>query len=169
MNPLPLPFSPVRSRASISGRESGLTFIELSVGLGIIAILAVFLVPRMTDLFDKSKLELANQELVTVIAAVQQYRSQNGDYTGLTLKVLLDNGYYPGPYSGATPGTGQNTYGEDIAVTAVSSNADAQITYTFATAVGCAQMLDRLDGLQPIKGTPTCTNTPATLLTLVIE
>lgn len=143
--------------------QKGLTFIEMGVALAVIAGFALFFGPQLVGLFAKSKVELAHQEILTVIASSQQYRSINGDYDEITIKKLLDDGFYPGNYEGAKAGEEQNAYGKDITIVEANSDSDATLTYDFESVESCEQMEARVASISQLKGSANvCTGgTPA--------
>ena len=132
--------------------QAGITIVEISVGLAIIAFLAVFLGPRVAGLFSKTRVELASQEIIPLVVASQQYRQVNGGYADISFAALDTGGYHIEPFSEANT---KNAYGKDVALTSGSSGAAAVLTYLTDEDSDCAQISKRIGALNPV--TASCT------------
>ncbi len=149
--------------------ESGFTLIELSVALVVIGIVAIFLAPKITNIFGKTQIELANQELISLVTAAVSYRNLNGNYAGLGtsattaaqgLGVLANNGYYIAPFTGN--GNSENAYGAVTSLVEDAAPATATLTYTTDEAAQCNQLIDRVEDMGDV-GTPSCATTVLTV------
>lgn len=157
-------------------RERGFTLIELSVALVVIGIVAIFLAPKITNIFDKTRGELANQEILTLVTAAVAFRNITGNYTGLGaaaggggLKILADGGYFIAPFTdNAEP---ENAYGASTTLATASAGAAANLVYTTDTAAQCEQLEARLTGNNQMGEVTSaaCTGTGPATLTVVLN
>ena len=74
-------------------REKGLTLPEMLVWLGVFAVVGAFVAVQGGGILSGTRLEQANQEVQSVILAAQTWRSLKGNYTGISIKELEENGY----------------------------------------------------------------------------
>ena len=74
-------------------REEGLTLPEMLVWLGVFAVVGAFIAVQGSGILSGARLEQANQEVHSVVLAARTWRSLKGNYTGITVKELEDNGY----------------------------------------------------------------------------
>ena len=130
-------------------REKGLTLPEMLVWLGVFAVVGAFVAVQGGGILSGTRLEQANQEVQSVILAAQTWRSLKGNYTGISIKALEENGYN---VSFTVNGVnGVNLYDENVAI--ISSSAqDAKITYVTTSTTDCNQLLDRVSLLPSITG-----------------
>lgn len=147
-----------RKSAVFGKRENqeGITIVEISVGLAIIAVLAIFLAPRAGALFGKARVELAQQEMITLVTAAQQYRQAEQGYDSISLEKLDTDGYHIEPFSGSNA---KNAYGKDIGLSVDSET--AKFIYPVEEASDCNQLKIRLDSLNPVDAS--CADTVLTV------
>lgn len=151
------------------GRQAGLSLIEALLVMGLlIAIVGAAIAAYNTGL-SGANTKTALEELNMVAAAAGAYRRsprRAGLYTGVTVQVLVDQGYImPSRY---TTGVAQNAYGMNTAIVAAGGGTDATLTYQFDSAGDCQQMIEQFTNQVGVKGTPACAGTPVTL-TLTLE
>ena len=138
------------------GREEGLTLPEMLVWLGVFAVVGAFVAVQGGGILSGTRLEQANQQVQSVILAAQTWRSLKGNYTGITIKELEENGYN---VSFTLDGVnGVNLYDETVGI-ASSSAQDAKITYVTTSDTDCKQLLDRVELLPSITGAACATVT----------
>ena len=63
------------------------------VWLGVFAVVGSFIAVQGSGILSGTRLEQANQEVHSVILAAQSWRSLKGNYTGINIKELEENGY----------------------------------------------------------------------------
>lgn len=86
----------MKKRADLSGckGQTGFTLIELSVVLAILALLAVFSVPKLMESINETRAYLTIQETQTLLDAARTYRMKNGAWPGNSTcsnaKVILE-------------------------------------------------------------------------------
>lgn len=126
--------------------QRGISFLELTIGLIILSAFAIFLVPRLSGLLGKSNIEIAQQEIVSIVTASEQYRRVNSTFVGLSFATLDTGGYHIEPFS-ATNTT--NVYGDAMTLAAAGSpvGSQASLGYTTSTNGSCQQLLNRNDNL----------------------
>ena len=130
-------------------REKGLTLPEMLVWLGVFAVVGAFVAVQGGGILSGTRLEQANQEVQSVILAAQTWRSLKGNYTGISIKELEDNGYN---VSFTLDGVnGVNLYDETVGIASATAQ-DAEITYVTTSTTDCNQLLDRVELLPNITG-----------------
>ena len=130
-------------------REEGLTLPEMLVWLGVFAVVGAFIAVQGSGILSGARLEQANQEVHSVVLAVRTWRSLKGNYTGITIKELEDNGYNVSFEPNGNNGV--NLYDEEVKI--VSSAAqDAKITYGTTSTSDCEQLKDRVELMPNITG-----------------
>ena len=130
-------------------REKGLTLPEMMVWLGVFAVVGSFIAVMGAGILTGTRLEQANQEVQSVILASQTWRSLKGNYTGISIKELKDNGYNVNFSLNGVNGV--NLYDENVEI-ASSSAQDAKVTYVTTATTDCNQLLDRVKILPNITG-----------------
>ncbi len=130
-------------------REEGLTLPEMLVWLGVFAVIGAFIAVQGSGILSGTRLEQANQEVHSVILAAQSWRSLKGNYTGVTIKKLENNGYNINFELNGNKGV--NLYDEDVEI--VSSSAQvAEIRYVTTSGKDCNQLKARVELLPNITG-----------------
>ena len=130
-------------------REEGLTLPEMLVWLGVFAVVGAFIAVQGSGILSGARLEQANQEVHSVVLAARTWRSLKGNYTGITVKELEDNGYNVSFTLNGNNGV--NLYDEEVKI--VSSAAqDAKITYGTTSTSNCEQLKDRVELMPNITG-----------------
>ena len=130
-------------------REKGLTLPEMLVWLGVFAVVGSFIAVQGGGILSGTRLEQANQEVQSVILAAQTWRSLKGNYTGISIKELEDNGYNVNFTVDGVNGV--NLYDENVAIISATAQ-DAKITYVTTSTTDCEQLLDRVEILPNITG-----------------
>ncbi len=130
-------------------KEEGLTLPEMLVWLGVFAVVGSFVAVQGGGILSGTRLEQANQEVQSVILAAQTWRSLKGNYTGITIKELEENGYNIN--FSLNGNNGVNLYDENVAI-ASSAAQDAEITYVTTSEKDCNQLKDRVEKLPNITG-----------------
>lgn len=133
--------------------ERGFTLIEIGAALAFITVAMLVIVPRIEGVLDGVRVEQAHQELQTAILAAQSYRAVEGDYTGIDVEELVDNGYV---LPGFDDGTDENVYGEDLVISPTTGGADAEFDYETDSDKACEQIKGRIEGASYISVAPTC-------------
>lgn len=133
-------------------RFAGFSLVEALAVLAVGAIVIAFAIPKIQEMFFNTNVEQAYSETVDLIIAGQKYRTINGDYDGITVTKLKDEGYGLQKYS---DGTEENAYGLDITIAEKNSDADAEITYEFDSEEGCEQIEARVSNIKAVKTSPT--------------
>ncbi len=130
-------------------REEGLTLPEMLVWLGVFGVVGTFIAVQGSGILSGTRLEQANQEVHSVILAAQSWRSLKGNYTGINIKELEENGYNINfELSG---NNGVNLYDENVVI-ASSAAQVAQIRYVTTSEKDCNQLKDRIEVLPNISG-----------------
>ncbi len=130
-------------------REKGLTLPEMLVWLGVFAVVGAFVAVQGGGILSGTRLEQANQEVQSVILAAQTWRSLKGNYTGISIEELENNGYN---VSFTLDGVnGVNLYDENVAIASATAQ-DAEITYVTTAIKDCNQLKDRIELLPNITG-----------------
>lgn len=147
--------------------ECGISLVELLTWLAVAAIVGGVAVSKFTNILGGTRIEQATSELNELIIAGQSWRRLNGDYTGITVEALVDGGYNLQSY---TDGTGENAYGEDIAIAVSAGGADdGLITYTTDGEAACEQLKTRVDLVPGVLAAPVSACSTAGVLTLTIN
>jgi general secretion pathway protein G len=60
--------------------EAGITLIEMTITIAIIAILGIVVVPRLLDIPQKARITAAKQQIQLFDLAISQYEADNGSY-----------------------------------------------------------------------------------------
>jgi general secretion pathway protein G len=116
--------------------RKGFTLIEILVVLGIIGLLAVFLVPNLMSARDKAKETAVKSVVHTVQLAVEAYEMENQVYpmeTSTAVESLCNNYLIPGGYMAKVPNnpfTGAEYKDSDIAGKITYSYNSSQNVYT---------------------------------------
>lgn len=130
-------------------REEGLTLPEMLVWLGVFAVVGTFIAVQGSGILSGTRLEQANQEVHSVILAAQSWRSLKGNYTGISVKELEDNGYNINfELDGAN---GVNLYDEAVEIVSSAAQA-AEIRYVTTAKKDCNQLKARIEILPNITG-----------------
>lgn len=137
--------------------EAGLTLPELLIYVAILTTISIFVAGQFGNITDSTSVNQAHLEIEKVRGAARSFRSTpgRGDYTGVTIAVLANNGYSIAPF---TDGLSENVYDRTISIAPTSSNEDAVITYVTDEDAACNQLIERYTGQGGIVGTPVCTD-----------
>lgn len=128
-------------------REEGLTLPEMLVWLGVFAVVGSFIAVQGSGILSGTRLEQANQEVHSVILAAQSWRSLKGNYTGINIKELENNGYNINFELNGNNGV--NLYDENVVI--VSSSAQvAEVRYITTSQKDCNQLKARIELLPNI-------------------
>ena len=154
-----------------TSRESGMSMLEVSIGAGILAILAVFIMIQMGEGVESVNSTRAIAEINSLMGSSRNYRNQfaqAGSYTGITLQKLIDAGL---PTGGIVT---DNVYGETVTIAGTNSNADALITYPTGDSDTCDALINyfaRTSGgtTTYIKGVQAAACNPADTLTVTVD
>ena len=130
-------------------REEGLTLPEMLVWLGVFAVVGSFIAVQGSGILSGTRLEQANQEVHSVILAAQSWRSLKGNYTGINIKELEDNGYNINFTLNGNNGV--NLYDENVVIASATAQ-DAKITYVTTSEKDCKQLKARVEILPNITG-----------------
>jgi len=131
-------------------KRNGFTLIEILVVIGIIGLLAVFLVPNLSGARDRAKEAAVKSVMHTVQLAVEAYQMENDVYpmgTNIPLESLCKNYLMGGDYMAAIPKnpfTGKEYTDADVAGKIVYSYNNATGGYTLEgyKRNGIAKILD---------------------------
>lgn len=155
--------SQMQYRASVYSSQLGFTLPELLIYVAVLAVAGVWLASQFGNVSSGANLERAFTEIEKVRTAAVAYRispRRAGSYNGITIASLSSQGYNIRPLSS---GTGENVYGNNVVIVAVSGGADAKLTYTTDTASSCQQLIERYTNVNGIKGTPACATSVLTV------
>ncbi len=130
-------------------KEKGLTLPEMLVWLGVFAVVGSFVAVTGSGILSGTRLEQANQEVHSVILAAQSWRSLKGNYTGINIKELEDNGYNIN--FDLNGNNGVNLYDENVVIASSAAQA-AQIRYVTTSDKDCEQLKIRVEILPNITG-----------------
>jgi len=169
------PETPAESPAAASARrkERGWLSMEATVTLALVAIVLMFLGPRIPEMFAGTRTEQAFTEVNELVLAGERYRSVNGNYAGISIFALGTNGYGftrqtrgTSPIVAAAGTAGDNVYGLDMQIAPTGTGSgDGLITYVFTDSEPCNQVRDRVEDYPQVKSTAgTCPT-----LTITIE
>ena len=131
------------------GREEGLTLPEMLVWLGVFAVVGSFIAVQGSGILSGTRLEQANQEVHSVILAAQSWRSLKGNYTGINIKELENNGYNINFELNGNNGV--NLYDENVVILSTAAQ-DAEIRYVTTSEKDCKQLKARVEILPNITG-----------------
>ena len=131
------------------GREEGLTLPEMLVWLGVFAVVGSFIAVQGSGILSGTRLEQANQEVHSVILAAQSWRSLKGNYTGINIKELEENGYNINFTLNGNNGV--NLYDENVVIISTAAQ-DAEIRYVTTSEKDCNQLKARVEILPNITG-----------------
>ncbi len=123
-------------------REEGLTLPEMLVWLGVLAVVGSFIAVQGSGILSGTRLEQANQEAHSVILAAQSWRSLKGNYTGINVKELEENGYNINFTLNGNNGV--NLYDENVAIASATAQ-EAEITYVTTSEKDCNQLKTRVE------------------------
>ena len=141
-------------------REEGLTLPEMLVWLGVFAVVGTFIAVQGSGILSGTRLEQANQEVHSVILAAQSWRSLKGNYTGINIKELEENGYNVNFELNGNNGV--NLYDENVIIVSSSAQA-AEVRYVTTSEKDCNQLKARVEILPNISG-EVCDATDSTRL-----
>lgn len=119
-------------------RRNGFTMIELLVVIGIIGLLAVFLVPNLMGARDRAKEAAVKGVMHSVQIAIEAYEMENNTYpleTSIALESLCKNYLMAGEYISSVPKnpfTGKEYTDADAAGKIIYSYDDSTIKYTIS-------------------------------------
>lgn len=119
-------------------RKNGFTMIELLVVIGIIGLLAVFLVPSLMGARDRAKEAAVKGVMHSVQIAVEAYEMENNTYpleTSIALESLCKNYLMAGEYISSVPKnpfTGKEYTDADAAGKIIYSYDDSTRKYTIS-------------------------------------
>ena len=130
-------------------REEGLTLPEMLVWLGVFAVVGSFIAVQGSGILSGTRLEQANQEVHSVILAAQSWRSLKGNYTGINIKELEENGYNINFTLNGNNGV--NLYDENVVIISTAAQ-DAEIRYFTTSEKDCNQLKARVEILPNITG-----------------
>lgn len=117
-------------------RKNGFTLIELLVVIGIIGLLAVFLVPNLLGARDRAKEAAVKGVMHSVQLAIEAYEMENQVYpleTNVALESLCNNYLMAGGYIASVPKnpfTGKEYTDADVAGKIIYSYDDTTGKYT---------------------------------------
>jgi len=117
-------------------RRNGFTMIELLVVIGIIGLLAVFLVPNLMGARDRAKEAAVKGVMHSIQIAIEAYEMENNTYpleTSIALESLCNNYLMAGEYISSVPKnpfTGKEYTDADAAGKIVYSYDDSARKYT---------------------------------------
>lgn len=130
-------------------REEGLTLPEMLVWLGVFAVVGSFIAVQGSGILSGARLEQANQEVHSVILAAQSWRNLKGNYTGVNVMELENNGYNINFELNGNNGV--NLYDEGVEIVSTSAQA-AEIRYVTTSEKDCKQLKARVELLPNITG-----------------
>ncbi len=130
-------------------KEEGLTLPEMLVWLGVFAVVGSFVAVQGGGILSGARLEQANQEVHSVVLAAQSWRSLKGNYTGINIKELEENGYNIN--FSLDGNNGVNLYDENVVIASSAAQA-AQVRYVTASDKDCEQLKIRVEILPNITG-----------------
>jgi general secretion pathway protein G len=117
-------------------RRNGFTMIELLVVIGIIGVLAVFLVPNLMGARDRAKEAAVKGVMHSVQIAIEAYEMENNTYpleASIALESLCKNYLMAGGYIASVPKnpfTGKEYTDADAAGKIVYSHDNVNLKYT---------------------------------------
>ncbi|MBU0574406.1 MAG: prepilin-type N-terminal cleavage/methylation domain-containing protein [Candidatus Margulisiibacteriota bacterium] len=116
--------------------RKGFTMVEVLVVVGIIGMLAVFLVPKLMGTQDRAKEGAVKAVMHSVQLGIESYNMENLSYPvagGITLKDLVDNYLTAGGYMTSVPKnpfTGKEYTDEDVAGKVIYDYNEVKGVYT---------------------------------------
>ncbi len=148
-------------------KSQGFSTLQVVAALAIAGTLTAAAANVLLPMYQRSVLNNAYEELYLVTNSVRQWREYTGNYTGLdSFTKLTERGYLQS--SRYTSGTGENVFGNNIAV-AKDGDRDAKLTYTTVTAAQCLNLLDRSITINGIKTSPAPSCDASNVLTVTID
>lgn len=129
------------NRSTEIRNKNGFTLVELLVVIAIIAILSVFVVPRITAAFDRSNAKAVVDDVTQILGAAISWKGIKTSYAGITFNDLTNSGLLRAAWGA---GNGVNPKNGDYTV----ASAGTQVTVT-ATNLGnelCNNVLHSMEG-----------------------
>ena len=137
------PTKPRRSNPA-EARQRGYSVWEVSLAIGVIAVIAVVVFLAFGDTQSSINQTRALNEINAVASSARQYRStfaQGGLYTNIDMEELQGYNLAGMAVTGAgATSSGTNAYGLGVTITPVTGNADATIVYTTPSQAVCEDL-----------------------------
>lgn len=154
-------------------KQAGISLLEVMLSLSIIAIILVMATRYFFVASNNSNVNKLRGQIGTLVSALQEYRNQNADFSGLTtggMNYLVTNGFVAktGDVSAAPPYKMTDPWGTEITVAPASGNTGAaNIVATLpATPEGGAACKAVIAGYASANGT--CTGGSSNVLTVIV-
>ena len=120
---------------------AGISLLEVLLSLSIIAIILVMATRYFFVANDNDKVNMARQEIGSLIAGINAWKNQNPQYTGLTIKQLSDDGFLA--HSNSLSPDQSTLYGPwGTAIQMNPSDTSVQISLTLPKASECKSLMN---------------------------
>lgn len=124
----------------IRKREKGIGLLELMLSLAIIAVLIIMATRYYQATRRSSEMNQVVSSVNGIIAAAETWRVGRGDYTGISIDILVTNKYLP-------EGSATSVWGGKYSIS--PSGGSATISLSSIPSGMCDQLKDRLKALEP--------------------
>ena len=136
-----------------SNKQAGISLLEVMLSLSIIAIILVMATRYFFVANNNSNVNKLRGEIATVVSALQDYRNQHADYSGVTdMSILIAAGFID-KTADVTATTYNNPWTSPILVT--GSATSATITTTVPSQSDCNAVASGYSAQQAPGGDPT--------------
>ena len=117
--------------------QRGISLLEIMLSLSIVAIILVMATRYFFVASTNQNMNKVRTQISAINSAVAQFRNNNSGSTAVTMKVLVDGGYYPN--SSDFDGTDlKSSFGGDITLSGTAG--DYKIVTTLPSAALCSRL-----------------------------
>ena len=121
-------------------RQAGVTAIELIVGIAVIALIALYAVPKVRGMFESKQEETLISDISMLVGGAKKMRGIRSTYAGVTCNGIVSQEYAPLPWTSCT---GSNPQGGDY--TLASSGSTLTVTATGLETNFCARVENAIE------------------------
>lgn len=156
----------LRSLNRFVNKQAGISLLEVMLSLSIIAIILVMATRYFFVASNNQNINKVRRQVGTVVAALQEYRNQHANYTGVSVDKLITDGFVPqnNEVSGSAGSyVLNNPWNNSITVTPTASNSGAKVSTDLQSASDCSAVAAGYAA-----GNGSCTGSPAVSFSVTV-